>query len=98
MSGINVGSRVQDLEDGHRGTVLFAGQVPPTKGSWLGVDWDAGDVRGKHDGCHEGTRYFTAKSAKSGSFVRPHKVTDGLYFNDAIRDRSAYQLCAFDAY
>lgn len=38
-------------------------QVPvagKAKGVWLGVEWD-NPARGKHDGLHEGTRYFTAK-------------------------------------
>jgi len=90
MCEYSVGDRVQDLGDGHRGTVLFVGSVPPTKGVWLGVDWDAGDDRGKHDGCHEGTRYFTANSQRSGSFVRHHKVTGGVYVNEALKDRYGF--------
>ena len=70
-----IGDRVRDLSDNERATVLFAGIVPPTSGEWLGVTWDSKD-RGKHDGCNpkDGKRYFTASSAKSGSFVRPRKV------------------------
>jgi len=69
-----VGDRIIDTKDNLRATVLFVGEVPPTKGEWIGVDWDAGDVRGKHDGTHNGKRYFTAKCPKSGSFVRPVRV------------------------
>ena len=87
MKEIAVGDRVQDLADGHRATVMFIGPVPPTKGAWLGVDWDAGDKRGKHDGSHEGRSYFAASSSKSGSFVRGHKVDGGVTFNAALKDR-----------
>lgn len=41
----------------HRGTVRYVGKVPPTDGIWLGVEWDEKD-RGKHDGVHQGQRYF----------------------------------------
>ncbi len=41
-------------------TVRYIGQVPPTKGEWLGVEWD-NVSRGKHDGFHEGVRYFTCR-------------------------------------
>lgn len=53
-----IGERVEC--DGHRGTVLFVGEVPPTKGSWLGVEWDD-STRGRHSGSHEGTQYFVTK-------------------------------------
>ena len=33
------------------------------------------------------TSTFTAQSAKSGSFVRPHKVSGGVDYNAAVRDR-----------
>ena len=46
--------------DGHRGTVLFVGEVPPTKGSWLGVEWDD-PSRGKHSGSHDGIQYFITR-------------------------------------
>nr|CAD7204668.1 unnamed protein product [Timema douglasi] len=34
----SVGSRLSC--DGHIGTLLYVGEVPPTKGTWFGVDWD----------------------------------------------------------
>jgi len=40
-----------------RGTVRFLGAVPPTKGEWIGVEWDTVE-RGKHSGEHNGTQYF----------------------------------------
>ena len=75
----NVGDRVRDLTDNERATVLYVGLVPPTSGEWLGVNWDSKD-RGKHNGCNpkDGKRYFTASGEKSGSFVRPRKVTKPL--------------------
>lgn len=54
----NVGDRLEC--DGHRGTILFIGEVPPTKGTWYGVEWDD-PSRGKHDGTHQGTAYFTTR-------------------------------------
>ena len=54
----SIGQRVE--YDGNRGTVLYVGEVPPTKGTWLGVEWDD-PLRGKHSGCHEGTQYFSTK-------------------------------------
>ena len=45
--------------DGFRGTVLFVGEVPPTKGTWLRVDWDD-PSKGKHSGC-DGIQYFATK-------------------------------------
>ena len=53
------------------------------KGTWLGVDWDDPE-EGKHDGAHEGVRYF---KAKSGSFIRLHKVQRGVGLRAAIIDR-----------
>lgn len=46
-----------ELVQRYLGTVRYAGAVPPTKGAWLGVEWDD-PARGKHDGSHEGTPYF----------------------------------------
>lgn len=54
---IHVGDRIQVGSD--LATVRFYGQVEGTKGEWLGVEWDD-PTRGKHDGSHQGTRYFTS--------------------------------------
>lgn len=43
--------------DGQLCTVRFVGEVKGTKGEWLGVEWDD-PTRGKHNGVHEGVRYF----------------------------------------
>jgi len=51
----SIGERVE--YDGNRGTVLYIGEVPPTKGTWLGVEWD-NPSRGKHSGFHGDVQYF----------------------------------------
>lgn len=54
----HIGQRVS--YDGVLCTVRYIGSVTGTSGVWLGVEWDD-PARGKHDGCHKGTRYFTCK-------------------------------------
>lgn len=71
--------------DTERGTVRFVGTVPPTAGLWLGVEWDNPE-RGKHDGSHEGVRYFTCRHPTGSSFVRPKKVSFGVDYLTAIRE------------
>ena len=72
-----VGRRVS--VDEKRATVLFEGKVGSTKGAWLGVEWDDAS-RGKHDGTHEGIRYFSPQSTSptSCSFLRHNKVNFGV--------------------
>ena len=85
-----VGDRVEDTKDGQRGTVRFVGEVPPTRGLWLGVEWDHPELRGKHDGTHEGVRYFETlnrANPNSASFVRPAKVTSGVSLCEAVIGR-----------
>ncbi|KAJ8336581.1 hypothetical protein SKAU_G00378010 [Synaphobranchus kaupii] len=77
--------------DGERGTVRYVGPVPPTAGLWLGVEWDNPE-RGKHDGCHEGARYFTCRHPTSGSFVRTKKVSFGVDLLTAMRERYEMEL------
>jgi dynactin complex subunit len=50
---------------GYYGTVCYIGEVPPTKGTWLGVDWDD-PTRGKHSGIHEGEKYFNTRYVSFG--------------------------------
>ncbi|XP_071449814.1 tubulin-specific chaperone E [Hetaerina americana] len=78
------GRRIEFNEE--YGTVLYVGEVPPTSGVWLGVEWDD-PTRGKHDGLHEGVRYFQTRHPTSGSFVRPMKVNYGRSFLSALKDR-----------
>uniref|UniRef100_A0A671M273 Tubulin-specific chaperone E n=1 Tax=Sinocyclocheilus anshuiensis TaxID=1608454 RepID=A0A671M273_9TELE len=84
-----VGRRVSC--DGERGTVRYVGPVPPTAGVWLGVEWDDPE-RGKHDGSHEGVRYFTCRHPKGGSFVRPKKASFGVDYVTALKQRYEVEL------
>ncbi|KAM4040939.1 tubulin-specific chaperone E isoform 2-T3 [Anomaloglossus baeobatrachus] len=79
-----IGRRI--ICDGEYATVHFVGLVPPTPGMWLGVEWD-NPLRGKHDGSHEGTRYFTCSHLTGGSFVRPKKANFGVSFLSAMTKR-----------
>jgi len=81
------GARVE--VGGERATIRFRGEVPPTKGVWLGVEWD-NPSRGKHDGNHNGVRYFTPvqeDSPKSCSFLRTEKVDWGVTLMAAITEK-----------
>ncbi|XP_021917557.1 tubulin-specific chaperone E isoform X2 [Zootermopsis nevadensis] len=81
---VKPGHRVESC--GYYGTICYIGEVPPTKGIWLGVDWDD-PTRGKHNGTHEAKKYFTTRHSTSGSFVRLEKVNLGRSFRAAIRNR-----------
>ncbi|KAI8636733.1 CAP Gly-rich domain-containing protein [Parasitella parasitica] len=83
---LHVGSRIQVGKD--RATVRFIGTVKDTKGDWLGVEWDDPN-RGKHNGTHQGTEYFSCRYPASGSFIRFHseKVMTGITFMDALEAR-----------
>ncbi|XP_063773632.1 tubulin-specific chaperone E [Pseudophryne corroboree] len=72
--------------DGEYATVRYVGMVPPTAGLWLGVEWD-NPLRGKHDGSHNGTRYFACSHATGGSFIRPKKADFGVSFLTAVTKR-----------
>jgi Leucine-rich repeat (LRR) protein len=73
--------------EGHNGTVMYVGPVPPSEGEWLGVEWDDSS-RGKHDGTHNGVRYFNCRSGpSSGSFIRRKKAEFGSSFMETFRKR-----------
>uniref|UniRef100_A0A673MIG0 Tubulin-specific chaperone E n=1 Tax=Sinocyclocheilus rhinocerous TaxID=307959 RepID=A0A673MIG0_9TELE len=84
-----VGRRVSC--DGERATVRYVGPVLPTAGVWLGVEWDDPE-RGKHDGSHEGVRYFTCRHPTGGSFVRPKKASFGVDYVTALKQRYEVEL------
>ena len=46
--------------DGALCTLRYVGPIGGTKGDWLGVEWDE-PSRGKHDGSHNGVRYFECR-------------------------------------
>ncbi|PSR78869.1 tubulin-specific chaperone E [Coniella lustricola] len=77
-------------------TVRYIGQVSGTTGDWLGVEWDE-PSRGKHDGSHKGTRYFTtrSKSPTAASFVRPTRPADTpRTFLEALQAKYASEVTA----
>jgi dynactin complex subunit len=41
-------------------TVRYVGTVADKPGSWLGIEWDEPN-RGRHNGTHEGVKYFECK-------------------------------------
>ena len=86
MEGFEVGQRIVDPADKARGTIKYLGAVEGTKGSWIGVEWDNPE-RGKHDGSHNGKRYFETSTPTSGSFVRDSKISKGVSLEYAVEDR-----------
>ncbi|OIT04566.1 PREDICTED: tubulin-folding cofactor E [Nicotiana attenuata] len=86
LSELLVGQRVHFAGDTRRiGTVKYVGAVEGYEGKWVGVDWDNGD--GKHDGSHNGVRYFEAQGPKTASFVRPHNLSFGIPLLKALEIR-----------
>ncbi|XP_047251762.1 tubulin-folding cofactor E isoform X4 [Capsicum annuum] len=84
--GFVMGQRVHLTGDTRRiGTVKYVGAVEWYEGNWVGVDWDNGD--GKHDGSHNGVRYFEAQGPKTASFVRPHNLSSGVTLLKALEFR-----------
>ncbi|XP_019155293.1 PREDICTED: tubulin-folding cofactor E, partial [Ipomoea nil] len=85
-SGFRVRQRVHYAGDSRRiGSVKYVGPVEGYSGTWIGVDWDNGD--GKHDGCHNGVRYFEAAGNTTASFVRPHNLSVGIPLLQALELR-----------
>ncbi|CAO3652307.1 unnamed protein product [Mucor hiemalis] len=85
-NSLQVGNRIQIGSD--RATIKYIGSVKGTKGEWLGIEWDDAQ-RGKHDGVHQGERYFNCRNKTSGSFIRyhPEKVVTGVSFMTALKER-----------
>ncbi|KAF9573972.1 hypothetical protein EC968_007658 [Mortierella alpina] len=80
-----VGQRIES--DYKRGTVRYVGAVPPTKGEWIGVEWDDKE-RGKHSGEHNGTQYFQCLFPGTGSFTRmSNKIHTGETLLQILRER-----------
>ena len=81
-----IGSRVLVAPENDVATVRYVGAVAGTDGEWVGVEFDTAG-RGKHDGMHQGTRYFTcsaAAGAQAAAFVRPHKLRRGVMLLEAL--------------
>ncbi|XP_075039386.1 dynactin subunit 1 isoform X3 [Mixophyes fleayi] len=68
---LKVGSRVEVIGKGHRGTVAFVGATLFATGKWVGVILD--DARGKNDGTVQGRKYFTCDE-NHGIFVRQSQI------------------------
>ncbi|EPS72964.1 tubulin folding cofactor, partial [Genlisea aurea] len=82
-----VGQRVHYAGNSRRtGTVGFVGTLQGYLDEWIGVDWDA-DGDGKHDGSHNGVRYFNARGPKTASFLRPNNVSAGRSLLEALEIR-----------
>ena len=86
MNTYEIGQRILDPADKARGTIKYLGTVDGTKGSWIGVEWD-NPKRGKHDGSHNGKKYFETSTPTSGSFVRDTKISKGVSLENAVEDR-----------
>jgi Leucine-rich repeat (LRR) protein len=87
--------RVETL-DGHRGFCRYVGPVTGQTGTWVGIEWDDSN-RGKHDGKHDGERYFECKrkgkeeETKRASFVRVQKVAPGTDFVSAAKEKYEFE-------
>lgn len=68
---LRVGSRVEVIGKGHRGTVAYVGATLFATGKWVGVILD--EAKGKNDGTVQGRRYFTCEEGH-GIFVRQSQV------------------------
>lgn len=55
-------------------TVQYVGAVADKPGTWLGVEWDD-PGRGKHDGTHDGTKYFECMLSIRPLNLRPGRRT-----------------------
>ncbi|KAI8810631.1 hypothetical protein BJ742DRAFT_799563, partial [Cladochytrium replicatum] len=81
-----VGDRI--VVEGQPGTVRFVGELRGVAGTiWYGVEWDD-SARGKHDGSHNGARYFSTSHPASGSFIKPSKkIVVGRSFLYGLREK-----------
>ncbi|XP_018424016.1 PREDICTED: dynactin subunit 1 [Nanorana parkeri] len=68
---LKVGTRVEVIGKGHRGTVAFVGATLFATGKWVGVILD--DSKGKNDGTVQGRKYFTCEE-NHGIFVRQSQI------------------------
>ncbi|KAJ7988875.1 hypothetical protein DPEC_G00313730 [Dallia pectoralis] len=66
-----VGSLVEVIGKGHRGTVAYIGATLFATGKWVGVILD--EAKGKNDGTVQGKRYFTCQE-NQGIFVRQSQI------------------------
>lgn len=69
---VKVGSLVEVIGKGQRGTVAYIGNTLFASGKWVGVILD--EAKGKNDGTVQGKRYFTCQE-NHGIFVRQSQVS-----------------------
>ncbi|XP_042322849.1 dynactin subunit 1 isoform X4 [Sceloporus undulatus] len=68
---LKVGSRVEVIGKGYRGTVAYVGATLFATGKWVGVILD--EAKGKNDGTVQGRKYFTCEE-NHGIFVRQSQI------------------------
>uniref|UniRef100_A0A8C1NZY4 Dynactin subunit 1 n=1 Tax=Cyprinus carpio TaxID=7962 RepID=A0A8C1NZY4_CYPCA len=68
---VKVGSLVEVIGKGHRGTVAYIGNTLFASGKWVGVILE--EAKGKNDGTVQGKRYFTCQE-NHGIFVRQSQI------------------------
>ncbi|KAL6487400.1 hypothetical protein MHYP_G00040260 [Metynnis hypsauchen] len=68
---VKVGSVVEVIGKGHRGTVAYIGTTLFASGKWVGVILE--EPKGKNDGTVQGKRYFTCME-NHGIFVRQSQI------------------------
>uniref|UniRef100_A0A671WPQ6 Dynactin subunit 1 n=1 Tax=Sparus aurata TaxID=8175 RepID=A0A671WPQ6_SPAAU len=68
---VKVGSLVEVIGKGQRGTVAYIGNTLFASGKWVGVILD--EAKGKNDGTVQGKRYFTCEENR-GIFVRQSQI------------------------
>ncbi|KAK5615738.1 Dynactin subunit 1 [Crenichthys baileyi] len=68
---VKVGSVVEVIGKGQRGTVAYIGTTLFASGKWVGVILD--EPKGKNDGTVQGKRYFTCEENR-GIFVRQSQI------------------------
>lgn len=76
---VPIGTRYVHTRSGQPFTLKYVGPLAsrPQDQTWLGVEWDD-PKRGKHDGTHDGVRYFDTSVSGAGSFLRYHRdMKDG---------------------
>lgn len=81
---VKVGSLVEVIGKGQRGTVAYIGNTLFASGKWVGVILD--EAKGKNDGTVQGKRYFTCQE-NHGIFVRQSQVSCGAPCRPGHRGR-----------
>uniref|UniRef100_A0A8C1M9I9 Dynactin subunit 1 n=1 Tax=Cyprinus carpio TaxID=7962 RepID=A0A8C1M9I9_CYPCA len=78
---VKVGSLVEVIGKGQRGTVAYIGATLFASGKWVGVILD--EPKGKNDGTVQGKRYFTCEE-NHGIFVRQSQVRDVIHLGITV--------------